>query len=379
VGANGPLLRDRLWFALAGELVAPEAGSLAPSWLGKVTWQATSRNKVTLLGLAAHDGSQARQSLLGGLRWESLLSDALVSRVHVATRSLRGPQGLVQGREAGLHLEWFLHDEHSLRLALKGDDLTWSEPAAIELRRAAALLEEHWQVSRYLRLAAGATLSSGRHRGADTFTTGTGMRPAPRLGLAWDVTRDGRTALRASLGQVVDLGSLTTPAPHPRAATWEAALTGEREVLEETVLAVDLAARLRPQRLPGDDRPTKYQHLGLRLRLPLDGLRLRASWLLERADAVLSQRARLVGTVALMPGLHLGFLLAHDDRDAWLRLMQLDHETLVAQAGPAQFIVAAQLRCDLGVAFDLPVVLAADAFTLPGQAATFRLTASTGY
>jgi hypothetical protein len=151
---SGPLVKDHLWYAATLEVGA------RPRGLTRLTWQASARHKLTLLGVEMGAGQR-----MVGVIWDALLRDDLYTQVQVAGGDR--PQ-------ARLRLAYFSRSEHALELRM---------PATPDPRATTLSLEDSWRATRHLTIAPVLVLSAGL---------------VPGIGLAWDATHDGKTVVRGT-------------------------------------------------------------------------------------------------------------------------------------------------------------------------------------
>src|SRR4029453_3848837 len=86
-----------LWFLAAVQSNAPASETNTFDWRtsAKLTWQATNRHKISVLGLASRDQEEpaddqrraAAATRFVGAIWESLVTDTLVCRAQLGWRS----------------------------------------------------------------------------------------------------------------------------------------------------------------------------------------------------------------------------------------------------------------------------------------------------
>jgi hypothetical protein len=318
----GPIIKDRLWYAVNVEFLTrktgrdPDPERILPdppaelrNWYKgtvKLTWQMTSRNKLSSvttfdeywrhntreLGYDKDAQETSRQhKTFSGLIWETVLTDAIVFRSQGGVgvvNSHNSPDSCIESPDtcdftpatkqtfpksftygnAINHsasqatffqfvnrLEFFANSralgEHDVQLkdnvmiqrdvnyrSVPGDQLYElngterlaltnyyaNDPRFEDARRGwfitstnslrnAATLSDQWRPTRALTVIPGVaftTASAGNSRGDQVFS---GNALTPSLSLAWDATHDGRTALRASFAEYLDV-ELTPIAGH---------------------------------------------------------------------------------------------------------------------------------------------------------------------
>ena len=397
----GPLVLDRAWFMGTGSVLAGRAGTddkvVAASGLARLTWQVNARNKLSTLLVAdqgSRDDRDVRRTFLAGARWESLITDALVASAQLAWREGAPSGGSFQGAEAGTRVDWFLGDrfgDSQLIVAARASSLE-AEPegssAVGSLERSLVRVEHVWRPIRWLTLHLGAAWSASRfRRDGHQVVGGSGAWPAPHASLAWDATSDGRTAVRVSAAEVVDLGSVVTGEAaiaageaSCRASTRELGAGVEREVIAGSSVELEGSLRRRPCQLPGDERAATHQQVGLHLRQREGRVRVHGHGHLERgADGVVG-RLRFSGRAALTRGLSAGVVVAWDDPRAWTPLMDLSTDPPVDPNVPPMdpralpmgdrrrtLVGGVQAWFALGTALGLPWALSSEAFVVGRQ------------
>jgi hypothetical protein len=310
----GPLVKDRLWYAANVEFltrktgrdpdperILPDAPAELRNWYKgtvKLTWQLTSRNKISSvttfdefwrhntreLGFDKDAQEYSRQhKTFTGLIWESLLSDAIVfrSQVGVADANSRNtpytcddnpegcdyisaikqtfPKSYTYGNAINHsasdgrffqfvnRLEFFANSkalgDHDVQLKdnlMLQQDTNWkSEPGdhLYELNgpdklalttyysndpryedarygwfitttssmRNAATLSDAWRPTRFLTLTPGVAFTSAKAGNSRGDTVFEGNAFTPSLSAAWDATHDGRTVVRGSFAEYLDV------------------------------------------------------------------------------------------------------------------------------------------------------------------------------
>jgi hypothetical protein len=386
LSSSGPVLKDHLWFALgaegrwtdgrlAGGSAAPDERASSPRWSGKLTWQASARHKVMLLGagsdqnLLLQNGDAAATSSRGrlvGLFWEGLPADNLFTRAQVAWRERRQATGADSAGgtawEASAQAHWWLSGWTEQQVIL-GARHEWQEArpsggAAADGRRTLLSLEDQWRPTRNLTVTPGLAYVLGSFaapRGpAPVFST---SGAAPHLALAWDATRDGRTVIRASAGRSLDAGSFTqadaaavqaTPVGTP--STWEMTAGAEREVGPALVLSADAVQRWHLARLALDPRERIHRSLRLSLRKQGGGLVYAAAYRRQTTPGA-HDTANLSVTTALPWGASFATTAFYGNRLAWSRLApgfrEPDGFVSTSDGGGSGWHMDARLRLDL--------------------------------
>jgi hypothetical protein len=319
---SGPIIKDRLWYSLNVEFLTQKTGrdsdptgvlpDVPPelrNWYkgtGKVTWQMTSRNKLSGVftfddwwrfyanGLGTSKEAQYdshSKKYFAGLIWESVLTDDIVFRsqagvawantenypdrcytdpncdyvaptLQLAPNNITGKSLLLgnsttRNQTPGLfyqavnRLEFFSNSkatgEHQVQLkdnlqlttetritSMPGDTVNevtgmtptarttyysndpryeparygWYITSTSTLKNALSLTDA-WKPTRYLTISPGGafTTAKGTNNAGDTILTGSVLTPS--LSVAWDATHDGRTVLRGSFAEYLDVEFIT--------------------------------------------------------------------------------------------------------------------------------------------------------------------------
>jgi hypothetical protein len=427
VALAGPLVKDHLWFATsleghwsAGGAAGPggagwrEERSVPRGW-GKLTWQASARNKLSLLALASDEDetagpgeealarrSSAEGRLVGGTL-ESLITDDLVARVQAGWRSQQlasaGGVDRAAGWQGAGRLQWFGNSralgEHAVTLDLQHEALEARFAAApgappFAGRRTLVSLEDAWRPTRAFTITLGAAWAQGSFA-APAPPPASGAPPSPgdhrtlalsgatpHLGLAWDATHDGRTVVRASASGSVDAGSFTharlaAAAPAGEAmplypVTWELTGGAEREVSEGIALSGDVIRRWRPTAWSVDPRAREHRALMLGLRKRTGRLKYMATWV-RQTTAGAEDAARLALSYYLGAGLGAGATVLRGNRVGFARLApgQLDAPGAfipAADGGGSGWQISARLTASLGPLVGENIALWVDALDL---------------
>jgi hypothetical protein len=311
--AAGPLVRDRLWYAVGAD-VTGAAGRTVDfktrqlEGAARLTWQVNSRNKLGLLTIANADRSDRDDRRRGrrgfvGLTFESLLRDDLFLRIQAAAAETHDALDASAfhdlGRTRALELRALLQGwwtlwrlEHDTTLAMRLLRADHAEAARSD--RLALDLSDRLSLGRHVTVHAGLGWlgDPGGAASADSGLT-------PHLGLAWDATRDGRTVVRASLERFRKGAALAaTPADG-----LELGFGAEREIVRETALSLDLVYR-RPSRSSPTDRQLGITAAVLRHEGPL---RLFGGYALQR-DAANLHTIKLHAVAKVVASLSLGGL-----------------------------------------------------------------------
>jgi hypothetical protein len=366
--SRGPLLKDHLWLSTAAEGRWLSGGGSTVDGLGKLSWQASPRHKVTVLA-AGSGGPQAGG--LGGVTWESLLTDTLVARVYAGARTHAGPAGSsAQGGQGGLDLWSFVSGggEHALRLVVRGEALTAHVAAGTTPgRRGLLALEDGWRPTRHLTITPGIAYVAG-----DFETPGASWRArglAPALGLVWDLTHDGRTALRASGSGRVDAGSFASAAAlaegsAPARRIWEASAGIEREILQGLAAHADVIQRWRPGATPAGDAPAaEHRGLSMGVRKVQGRRRMTASYTRQTTRGATTVFS-LTATEQLPGAIGVGLLASYANRGVWARLLAPPGAPPPPITGGEAWFLGLNLHAGLAPLLGEPVVAWIDAVAL---------------
>jgi hypothetical protein len=439
---TGPVMKDHAWFAAALQGIwssaqAPGGGEVnasAPQATAKLTWQANSRNRLALLGLVsgrreaeageageAGEGTRRADSRAGlvGALWDALLNDHLFTRVQLGWRAHRhGGDGETADAAAGWQaagmLQWFPASDHQLSLGARGEALTARLAGAPESpspplapsssppfagRRALLFAEHVWRPSRAVTATSGVAYAVGAFAApapGDAAAPAAGEEhrlavagATPHLGLAWDATGDGRTAVRGSASACLDTGSFSharlaaaAPAEAPGAPraprTWELSAGVAREIAARGTASVDVVQRWRPQRLPGDPRAGRHRGLLLSLSKRSGGFAHAVSYVRQSTPGA---RDTARAAVAWAPGwgLSLGATALYGNRLGLARLAPGHFEapagfTAAPGGGGNGWTIALRLRASLAWALGQPLELWLDVLDLlDGRAAIGEL------
>ena len=383
VSASGPLNKDRLWFAATAEVGGsfrskPDDFFTDRQRLGKLTWQANARNKLSLLWT----GSPAAQLL--GLTWQSLLTDALVASVRVAgsawNTQVPSDPVKVQRLEGVGTLQWFWDNsvlgDHALSVTFAGQRLDHGlvpTPAALteSFFRLRSVVSDHWRITRHLTIAPAVGLVSEH---ADTMLES-------QLGLAWDATHDGRTAVRAAIAFGAE-----TQVPSASETSTDGAFALDVERRQEVAIGVDrevlgrlrLGGRYVEQRWtrPGPDQLRWHRSGILEARLregPLSfGAYLSRSWEDPRENTRAPPWGGAVRAAAWFSRwFGLAVAVAYEDRQAWARALGND-SPFDAGGGSANnakaLLVNLRTALDLGPLLGVPVLVLCDGLDFLGTA-----------
>lgn len=382
---TGPLVRDRAWYAFAGEALAGPlraaelpASLLHGAALGKVTWQVTQRHKVTLLTVGGRE--DGRDATFAGVALESLLTDNVFADLRVASRSEErsDPDGAahITAPQVGGRLQVFpsyrTTGDHEIELAGWTESASGSiteaasdamtPPARLEGRRLRLSLQDKWRPLRRLTLTPGLAYVDGTFEIRSDALGSASHRArglTPHAALALDLTGDGRTVLRASFGGYINPASFAQlrAAAHADPTrdhtgspfTWEQTAGLAREVVSGIAASADLIRRVHAD-LPGDDRPRAYQAMRLAVYRPEGWLKLHLAYTLQNiagAPHAFAAHAH----VSPLRRLGLGASLLHDD--VW----QLPGRS-VDPTPHARWLGG--LRADLGVDLGIPFQLTAE-------------------
>jgi hypothetical protein len=387
LSSNGPVLKDHLWFAvgaegrwtdgrLAGGAAAPGERLSSPRWSGKLTWQASPRHKITLLGigsdeeLSVGDGDAAAAATtrgrLVGLFWEALPADNVFTRGQVAWRHRRLAAGtdtdVATAWEASARAHWWLSGwtEQQVIFGVRHEwqEARPGEGAAVDGRRTLLSLEDQWRPTRSLTVTPGLAYVLG------SFAAPRGPAPvfsmsgaAPHLALAWDATHDGRTVVRASAGRSIDAGSFThadaaaaqaTPVTTPQ--SWEVTAGAQREVAAAMVLGADVVQRWHLAQLALDPRERIHRALALSLRKQSGGLAYAAVYRRQSTPGA-HDTANLTVTAGLPWGASFATTAFYGNRLAFSRLapgyLEPDGFVSTSDGGGSGWHLDARLRLDL--------------------------------
>jgi hypothetical protein len=401
----GPVLKDRLWCAAAVDQTWTDASvavegaparshATSPRLAANLTLQATSRLKLSLLlagGAQSADAdvaSPARRARLFGLLAEALLGDELWATFRASAsrqeRTAVGTSDEVASLQAGGMLAWFTRfaGDHELRLGGElervGDDFgrTGTVGHADGLR-SLGFLEDQWRPTRMLTFTPGLAWVMGSFAAPGAPARRLVTRGAsPHLGLAWDATHDGRTALRASAGSPIDAGSfaLAEAAAQPGATpggarVWELTAGAERELSRAFVLGANLVHRARAVR-PGDPRPARYEAATVVARQSEGRLSFNVSYTRQSLPGAPHElTARLSGP--LLHWLWGSALLGYGNRLGWARLFpgHVEPAPVIAE-GEAGWLIDVRVRAGLAPLFGPSVQLFADVLNLGDDRST---------
>jgi hypothetical protein len=365
--ASGPLVKDRLWFALAGEGLSG-TGPGAGSGSAKVTWQATPRQRLILL---AAGGARAQRDGIVGLRWEGLLTATLVAELFGAVSGHGSAEGeWARGWQGGGRLTAFgqLGGEHITSLGVREELMRGgSGMASAAGTRSLLYLEDAWRPLRHVTVTAGLAHVLGHFQ---TFDGGDGWRArglAPQLALAWDATHDGRTVVRASAGTTVDAGSFgqarAVPAGSaPATGGRELAAGVAREVQAEVAASADLVQRWRGD-LPPAAGP--YRGLILALRKRSGRRRVSASYIRQTTRGA-RDAFTLAASETISSGFGAGVVAGYAPPGVWAALAD---PPAPGRAAGRPLTVAVNLHLGLAWLVGEPVVAWVDALDLVGAPA----------
>jgi len=246
-----PIVKDHLWAAATAEGRWLD-GESEPRGLARLSWQAGSRDKLTVTALDTRSATRAR---LLGARWERLFTDNVIGRAQAAWRWQRDGADDASGWQGTLSLTWWSGDrsDHGLTLEARHEALEAhfdGSPGHFPGARTLISLEDSWRPGRSLTITPGVAYVRGAFSAPLPSLERRRLAvagPTPHLGVAWDATDDGRTVVRASASGALAAGSYarTRVAETPAVRAWDVAAGVEREIASGVTLAADAVQRWR--------------------------------------------------------------------------------------------------------------------------------------
>jgi Carboxypeptidase regulatory-like domain len=338
--ATGPVVRDQAWFTAAAALDRPApAEALRVNGLGKLVWQVSPRNKVTLLALGARGGAPDSNVGFLGVRWESLLTDDLV--LAAGASALGGPASVAAAHPRGGHLRlaWF-KEKHHLTLQARARSASPNFTPAGEF-----ILGDRWRFNRSVTvdIAGGLRL----------------LQPVGAVAVSWDPGRDGRSLVTLSLATTAAGAHEASPeGPATRIGAirvFHAALFGEREVEADTAAG----ARLDLFRSGGFGEAW----------LALHARRTRGSFVFSsryclRVTPSVRYEVTFLPAFAVNRWLSLGALILRSPRALWPAFFT-DTAPMAGDAGSAAgWLLGVHLGAELGALLGFRAALALDVLNL---------------